>query len=114
MGVQRRKVQDRAEAESLLASMKESGQSLRQLCHERGIDARSLHCWRLNLSPPSRRAGQASPLRLVELVATPRRTQSPQQPPRRYRVHCNGLTLEVGDDFDDATVGRLLALVRAC
>jgi len=113
MGVQRRKVQDRAEAESLLASLRESEQSLRQLCHERGIDARSLHCWRLNLSASSRSRETDALPRLVELVPVPRSPRS-ARPPRRYLVHGDGLTVELGDDFDDATVGRLLALVRAC
>ena len=107
MRTQRRKVQNRTEAESLLAALRDSGQSLRQFCHERGIDARSLHCWRLNLSAPSKSTGSGSSLRLVELVAAP-------GSPRRYLVHGDGLTLEIGDDFDDASVGRLLALVRSC
>lgn len=104
----RRKVRDREEAVRLLEEHATGTQTLRAFCAARHIDARSLHCWKLNLARPRSRGSHGPALRLVELVAKP--------PPaaRGYLLHVGDVTIEVGDDFDDGHVARLIALARAC
>lgn len=102
-----RKVQDRREATDLLSELGASGESLSSFCRRRGVDGRSLQCWRTNLSRSGPREGGQG-LRLVELTL-PR-----SQATSRYRVHVGGATVEVEDDFQDSTLARLLAVVRSC
>jgi len=100
-----RKVRDRHEASRLLCELELSTQPLVAFCRRRGIDGRSLHCWRLNLRQEPRRP--ATPLHLVELAMAPARTAL-------YRVIIDGIEVEVDDDFRDDTLARLLAVVAAC
>lgn len=108
MPTARRKVRDREEAVELLEEHATGTQTLRAFCAARRIDARSLHCWKLNLARPGSRGSRGPALRLVELVAKPSRAD------RRYLLHVGDVTIEVGDDFEDEQVARLVALARAC
>jgi hypothetical protein len=74
-----------------------------------GVDGRSLHAWHRNLSRRAAAPSRTEP-RLVELV----RTSPPPRSTRRYLVHFGEGSVEVGDDFDDETLRRLLEVVRAC
>lgn len=109
MPVGRRKVRDRNDAERLVRELDASDQTLRAFCDEHHVDARSLHCWEMNLSRASRPKAAASPLRFVELVA-----QTAPVTPCRYLVHVGDVAIEVGDAFSEDSLARLLALVRAC
>ena len=102
----RRKVRSRGEAETLLDELDASGLALRAFCSERGLDGRSLQCWRLNLGrKPSQGRVVASPsLRLVEL-ALPRAQAS-------YRVLVGEHTVEVDDAFREDTLARLLDVLE--
>jgi len=102
----RRKVRDRAEAVALLDGLSASGQSLAGFCRVRGIDGRSLNCWRYNVQDGTPRAPVG--LRLVELAAPV------PLPPAVYRVVLDGIEVEVDDQFCDDTLARLLAVVSAC
>ena len=104
----RRKVADRAEAQALLDDWERSGLGLAEFSRQRGLDGRSLHCWKLNLGRDPRPSTPApSPaLRLVELTLP--RTRA------TYRIRIEDVELEVDDDFDDRTLDRLLRLVRGC
>jgi len=99
-----RKVVDEAEAEGLLAEWRAEAVDFRVFCRERGLDGRSLQCWRMILS---RRAG-ARPVRLLELTLP-----EPSRAVATYRVTVGDFTVEVGDDFRDDTLGRLLGVVAA-
>jgi hypothetical protein len=103
----RRKVRDLAEAEVLLSSLSESELSLTTFCRQRGIDARSLHCWRLNLTqreaPPT-----SAPLRLVEL------TLPQTDPSARYQIHIGDTTIECDDHCNEHTLARLLRVIHSC
>ena len=94
----RRKVADEAEARALLAQQEASGLSLSAWCKAEGIDGRSLGGWRA-----------FNPLRLVELDA-------PAPPARAavYRVVLGDARVALSDDFQEATLARLLAVVRRC
>ncbi len=114
----RRKVNDREEAQHLLAALAASGERLSPFCRRRGIDGRSLNCWQRNLSRGFASASaSARPMRLVELVSTSAAHASAaalSAPRPRYRIAVSDVTLEVNDDFADETVARLLELVRSC
>ncbi len=98
-----RKVRDRAEAATLLASAARSGVERAQWARENGVDARSLNMWRLNLA---RRAGPE--LRLVELVSMG------DTPPEPIIVRCGLFTVEVRDGVDEGSLRRVLTAVATC
>ena len=105
-----RKIADEKDARACLASVARSGETLRAWAKRHGVDGRSLYAWHRNLS---RRASPASPrteARLVELV----RASSTTRLPQRYVVHVGEGSVEVGDDFDDQPLRRLLEVLRAC
>ena len=108
----RRKVRDHNDAAELLDALEASGQSLSDFCRERGLDGRSLNCWRTNLQRDV--APAASGLRLVELAAAPSPPAAPHSQPAVYRVVLDGCEVEVDDHFREDTLARLLAVVGAC
>ncbi len=105
-GGTRRKVRDRDEARTLLDELADSGMDLRAFCRLKGLDGRSLQCWRTNLRRPTH-----APVRLVELVP---RAPHPTTTAPRYRVHLNNRMIEVDDAFRSDTLARLIDLVAAC
>src|SRR6185437_12110315 len=104
-----RKIADEKDARACLLSVARSGETLRAWAKRHGVDGRSLRAWHRNLS---RRESSAPPrdARLVELV----RASSTPGPPQRYVVHVGEVSVEVGDDFDDQTLRRILEILRAC
>ena len=103
-----RKVTNEVEARHLLEEAARHGVDRVAWARSRGIDARSLNAWRLNLE---RRADgvEPRPLRLVELVA-----QTGRGPQRHlYRVHVDDLMIEVPLDFDPAALTELVRAIRA-
>lgn len=99
-----------ADARRCLAAADASGLSLYAWCRENRVPESTLSRWRKRLSSAQ------SPTRLVEVVVRPTTDQVAVQVTRlaRYAVAVNDVTITVGDDFADATLGRLLALARAC
>jgi hypothetical protein len=101
-----RKIRDAHEARSCLDAAESSGVPRADWAREHGIDGRSLHAWHMNLA---RRASEPTPLRLVELVPS-----APSAATPCVRVRCGPFLVEVGADFDDRTLVRVLAAVAAC
>ena len=101
----RRKVRDQHDAAELLGALERSGQSLAEFCRARGLEGRSLNCWRINLQRDT--APAPGGLRLVELAAARPR-------PAVYRIVVDGIEVEVDDHFREDTLARLLAVVAAC
>jgi hypothetical protein len=99
-----RKISDAEDATRCLAEAQASGRLRREWAHENGIDARSLHMWSVILA----RRAPTPRFHLVELVTRP------EPALRVYRVCAGEFMVEVGDDFDEATLGRLLRTVRSC
>jgi hypothetical protein len=85
LDAQPRKVRDEAEARALLDELDHARVPLVDLCRARGLDARSLACWRRNLQ---RRAPE--PLRFVELV-----TALAPPPAARYRLAVGDVAIEL-------------------
>ena len=104
LDAQPRKIRDEAEARALLDELDHARVPLVDLCRARGLDARSLACWRRNLQ---RRAPE--PLRFVELVTAPA-----PPPAARYRLTVGDVAIELSDDFHPHTLARILAAVRGC
>ena len=104
-----RKIRDEAEAIEALDSIARTGLAVSDWCRARDIDARSLAGWRGVLKkrgyePPV----EGTPPDFVELVRVPVERVA------RYTIRHREFTVEVDDDFDDHTLGRLLAVVGAC
>ena len=102
-----RKITDARDARACLKAAKSAGVPRAEWAREHGVDGRSLHAWQLNLSRRGRVA-EASP-RLVELVPAPA-----SRPATRYLVRVGEFAVEVGDDFDEATLVRLVRALGAC
>lgn len=73
-----------------------------------GVDGRSLNAWRVNLE--SRGGVRARAPRLVELIATaPRVVPGPA-----FVLRIGGVELEVGHEFDEQSLRRLVGLLKSC
>ncbi len=105
-----RKVRDAAEARSLLAEAEASGVSRSTWARSRGVDARSLNAWRLNLERRAQPGPWAEPFHLVELVPTAREPR----PGQFYNVRCGPFSVELDERFEDETLQRLLRVVATC
>jgi len=108
MHVARRKVADQVDAEKLLSEWQDGDVEFLDFCADRGVDGRSLRCWRMNLD---RRAG-SRPSPTVRLVEVTPRMAAPVR--STYRVIVGDLTVEVDDAFRADTLVRLLDVVGRC
>ncbi len=108
----RRKVRDEREARGLLGELRDSGLGMSEFCARAGVDGRSLNCWRVNLGrrdaegvgvrPP------AAAVRFLQVLGV--------HPPGRqavYRLRVGRVVIEVDDDFEETTLGRLLTVASA-
>lgn len=108
-----RRIFNEQDARRCLAAVKSSRADLATWSRAHGVDGRSLNLWRVNLSrrgAPSLRA--VRPARLVELVPA-----LPQNLPRArvsYVLRVGGVELEVGDQFDEQSLRRLVGLLKSC
>lgn len=104
-----RKIEDEREARAFLKAAKSAGVPLKAWARARGIDGRSLNAWRINLGRAAGRPrGRATP-RLVELVPAPETS-----PIGRYAIRVADVTVELGDDFREETLVRIVRALRAC
>lgn len=112
------RIESELEARRCLRWVVAEGGNVGAWAREHGIDGRSLNAWRMNLA---RRGGTAEPARgqrdargpqagLVELVpaAASRSTSG------RYVLEVGGARIELGDDFSEATLRRLVGVLRSC
>jgi hypothetical protein len=102
-----RKVTDARDARACLKAAKSAGMARGEWARAHGIDGRSLHAWELNLSRGGEVA-EASP-RLLELVPAPASRSA-----ARYLVRVGEYAVEFGDDFDEATLVRLVRALGTC
>lgn len=117
--MERRKIGSEREARRCLAAVKASGVSLKEWARARGIDGRSLHAWQMNLErgTPTRAGSRkgstriaptrSARMQLVELVPAPGASS-------RYVLRIGPLSVEFGDDFDAATLRRVVEVLRSC
>jgi hypothetical protein len=100
-----RKIRDAEEARRCLDEVADSQLERAEWARRNGVNARSLNAWRLILQ---REEARQVPARWVELMA------AQPAPTARYVVRVGDLAVEVGDDFQDHTLRRLLAVVASC
>jgi transposase-like protein len=122
---ERRKIEDEQEARRCLAALEAEGNDIRAFARAHGVDGRSLHAWRVNLArggtngrAPRRRrmrvAQSAAANALVELVPTgPARAAVPPTG-GRYVLEVGNGRVEFGDDFSEATLVRVVGMLRSC
>lgn len=104
-----RKIEDARDARACVKAARTAGLSLGAWARRNGVDGRSLHAWSINLArSPSSTALVAKP-RLIELVP-----RSAPPAPARYVVRVGDAAVEVGDDFHDETLTRVVRVLRAC
>lgn len=97
-----RRIESEREARRCLSAARAAGQSAGEWAREHGIDGRSLNAWRVNLARGRRE------LQLVELVPAVAASEC------RYLVRVGGVAVEIGDDFREETVVRLVRALRSC
>lgn len=116
---QRRKIESESEARRCLSAVERSGLSIKEWARARGIDGRSLHAWKMNLDRPTaparrgrhpRSVARSAPsaMQLVELVPATNAAGS------RYVLRVGSASVEFGDNFDDATLRRVIAVLGSC
>lgn len=120
-----RKIKDENDARRCVSAAEASGLAQTEWARHEGIDARSLHAWRmnLNLGKKTRRSKMASTrstaaktrgsARMVELVPSVS-VSKPAATGARYVVRCGELSIEFGEDFEDETLRRLVRVVASC
>ena len=86
--------------------------------HKHGFDGRSLRAWKMNLERATPRATKeltpkssrtrSSALQLVEFVPAATSRSAP------YVVRVGTVSVEFSDDFDGATLRRIVGVLRSC
>ena len=105
---------NKRERQQCLAAVAASGLEAREWARRHGVDGRSLNVWRVNLGRRgTKTTGSAQPRGLVELLPTPN-VCAVAPSAARYALEVDGVRVEFGDDFDDATLRRVLAVLRSC
>jgi hypothetical protein len=101
-----RRVRDERDARSCLEAVEASGMGRAEWARAHGVEPRSLNAWRVNLERGVRgKRGRG----LLELVPAGR-----PDAPTTYIVRCGPFSVEVGKDFDERALGRLLTVVAGC
>ena len=101
-----RKIWGERDARVCVRAAKAAKLSLGAWAREHGVDGRSLHAWAVKLGLVARSAGKP---KLIELV--PVRSQPSAA---RYVVRVGDVVIEVGEDFTDETLARLVRSLRVC
>jgi hypothetical protein len=105
-----RRIFDEQDARRCLAAAKAARGSPAEWARTHGIDGRSLNAWRVNLSRRGVPQARALTPRLIELVpAAP-----PSSSAARYVLRVGGVELEVGPDFNEVGLRRLVTLLKSC
>ena len=106
----RRKIENERDAHACLKAAKAAGLGPGAWARAHGVDGRSLNAWRMNLSRSAAgRRAEATVPRLIELVPA-----APQRLGARYVVRVRDAAIELGDDFHEESLVRLVRALRAC
>jgi transposase-like protein len=107
-----RKVFNEQDARRCLGAVKASGGGLGAWARTHGVDGRSLNLWRVNLERRGTVSQRAAAPRLVELVVA---TNPPVAVPRAaFVVGIGGVEVQVPEGFDEASLRRLVAVLKSC
>jgi hypothetical protein len=78
---------------------------------EHGVDGRSLNLWRVNLARRGVLRVRATAPKLVELVVAPAAVVDRRA---SFVLRVGDVELEVGDNFDETSLRRLVAVLKSC
>lgn len=105
-----RKVFNEQDARRCLAAVRASRRELAEWAREHGVDGRSLNLWRVNLERRGVVRVRAETPRMIELVPMAARVVA-RAP---YVLRIGGVELELGADFDEQSLRRLVGLLKSC
>lgn len=105
-----RRIFNEQDARRCLAAVRSSRGELAEWARAHGVDGRSLNAWRVNLASRGVARPRVVAPKLVELV--PAVTGGTARAP--YVLHIAGVELEIGDDFDEQSLRRLVGLLKSC
>jgi transposase-like protein len=105
-----RRIFNEQDARRCLAAVRSSRSALAVWARAHGVDGRSLNAWRVNLESRGEPRPRAVVAKLVELV--PAATAAAARHP--YVLHVGGVELEVGDNFNEQSLRRLVGLLKSC
>jgi hypothetical protein len=106
-----RRIFNEQDAQRCLTAVRSSRSELAVWARAHGVDGRSLNAWRVNLESRGVARRRAAAPKLVELVPMATVSATRRLP---YVLRVAGVELEVGDDFDEQSLRRLVGLLKSC
>ena len=106
-----RKVFNEQDARRCLSAVKASRGELGAWARAHGVDGRSLNLWRVNLERRGVLRVRAASPKLVELVVAPPPVVGTGAP---FVLRIGGVELELGDHFEEASLRRLVGVLKSC
>jgi hypothetical protein len=106
-----RKVLNEQDARRCLTAVKASRRELGAWAREHGVDGRSLNLWRVNLARRGVLRVRATAPKLVELVVAPAAVVDRRA---SFVLRVGDVELEVGDNFDETSLRRLVGVLKSC
>lgn len=106
-----RKVFNEQDARRCLSAVKASRCELGAWAREHGVDGRSLNLWRVNLERRGVLRVRAMAPKVVELVVAASDVVGPRAP---FVLRIGGVELEVNERFDEASLRRLVGVLKSC
>lgn len=101
-----RKIWGERDARACVKAAKAAGLGLGAWARAHGVDGRSLHAWAVNLGLVARPVAKPKMIELVPMPSPPKAT--------RLVVRVGEVGIEIGDDFSDETLVRLVRALRTC
>jgi hypothetical protein len=105
-----RKLFNEQDARRCLLAAKSWPAGLSAWARAHGVDGRSLNAWRVNLESRGAVRVRARAPRLVELIPTAPRVVTREA----FVLRIGGVELEVGHEFDEQSLRRLIGLLKSC
>jgi hypothetical protein len=105
-----RKIFNEQDARRCIAAARATRGGIAVWAKAHGIDGRSLNAWYVNLARRGVPRVRATGPKLVELVRAP--AAAVARAP--YVLRVGGVELEVGDNFDEQSLRRLVGLLKSC
>lgn len=108
-----RKIRDEEDARACLAAARRAGVSRKDWARAHDVDGRSLHCWYLSLRASSGRLKpRKTSMPMVELVPDAEPEGEVCSSP--FLVRIDGVEIEVGPDFEETDLVRLVRAIQSC
>ncbi len=105
-----RRIFNQQDARRCLAGVRSAGGDLGAWARSHCIDGCSLNLWRANLERRGASGRRAGRPKVVELVPAPPRPVVRQT----YVLRVAGVELEVGENFDERALRRLIGVLKSC